>query len=637
MKVKTCLPVLNVAIVFFLTTSIGFTAKTFAQTQSTAPANSTPAAKETIQEVQERLLGLGYQPGAADGVMGAKAIAALKKFQADHSLPPTGQLDQKTLTALNAKTLGSKPPQSPDRAFSAEAVCKSAAQGSPSAQYTLGLMYDQGWEEQLDHAEAIRWLRKAAEQGYASAQARLGEMYHQGNFVPQDYSEAANWNRKAAEQGSPTAQLGLGTAFALGEGVPKSPEDAAIWLKKAAEQGNATAQYAIGGLFSAGNGVPQDYLESYVWLSLAYSRFGADTQKQIDELRNSVAGHLTAAQTEEAQHRVNEWKPAIDPNASKSVDTARKAAEIGDATAQNELGDDYDGGLGVAKDDAESASWYLKAAELGDLDAQVRIGLDYEQGTGVTQDYAQAAQWFQKAADKGKASAQRNLGLLYLHGNGVTKDAAEALRWMSKAAGQGDVRAQMEVCSDYLSGEVVPKDNASAYVWLSIVLSEKDNGFSGKTLANLVQVRDSLANGMPGAQIAEVERRVAEWRPAGEGSLLAPPPAQPSQPVTNGTGTYRLLTPADSLSCAYSQDLSLSLGGNFSGNITGTTEHFDCTNNSGKKIAVELKFAVSTSDGKVAIITKDFGVVFRGNEKGSFDKYEMTESQIANLKKFLGF
>jgi peptidoglycan hydrolase-like protein with peptidoglycan-binding domain len=69
---------------------------------ATAPATSTAAAKKTIQAAQERLLALGYQPGAADGVMGAKGIAALKKFQADRSLPVTGQLDRKTLDALDA-------------------------------------------------------------------------------------------------------------------------------------------------------------------------------------------------------------------------------------------------------------------------------------------------------------------------------------------------------------------------------------------------------------------------------------------------------------------------------------------------------------------------------------------------------
>jgi hypothetical protein len=77
---------------------------------ATAPAASTAAAKKTIQAAQERLLALGYQPGSADGVMGARAIAALKKFQSDHGLPVTGQLDRKTLDVLNDTAVLAKKP-----------------------------------------------------------------------------------------------------------------------------------------------------------------------------------------------------------------------------------------------------------------------------------------------------------------------------------------------------------------------------------------------------------------------------------------------------------------------------------------------------------------------------------------------
>jgi hypothetical protein len=69
---------------------------------ATAPATSTAPTKATIQAAQKRLLALGYQCGATDGILGSKAIAALKKFQADHALPVTGQLNRKTLDALNA-------------------------------------------------------------------------------------------------------------------------------------------------------------------------------------------------------------------------------------------------------------------------------------------------------------------------------------------------------------------------------------------------------------------------------------------------------------------------------------------------------------------------------------------------------
>jgi len=69
---------------------------------TTAPATSAAAAKKTIQLAQDRLLALGYLFGTADGVMGEKTTAALKNFQSAHGLPVTGQLDRKTLAALDA-------------------------------------------------------------------------------------------------------------------------------------------------------------------------------------------------------------------------------------------------------------------------------------------------------------------------------------------------------------------------------------------------------------------------------------------------------------------------------------------------------------------------------------------------------
>ena len=75
---------------------------------TTAPAAATAVTKQTIQEAQKNLQVLGYQPGPPDGVMGTKTIAALKKFQSDHGLPVTGQIDQKTLDALSVE--GSKAP-----------------------------------------------------------------------------------------------------------------------------------------------------------------------------------------------------------------------------------------------------------------------------------------------------------------------------------------------------------------------------------------------------------------------------------------------------------------------------------------------------------------------------------------------
>jgi hypothetical protein len=47
--------------------------------------------------------------------------------------------------------------------------------------------------------------------------------------------------------------------------------------------------------------------------------------------------------------------------------------------------------------------------------------------------------------------------------------------------------------------------------------------------------------------------------------------------------------------------------------------------------------SVELRNGKAAIITENFGTILKGNEQGSFDKYEMTPSQIKRLKSYLGF
>ena len=112
------------------------------------------------------------------------------------------------------------------------------------------------------------------------------------------------------------------------------------------------------------------------------------------------------------------------------------------ANTQYNLGLYYENGQGVTQDYVRAAYWYRRAAEQGDAEAQDRLAHLYNYGLGVTQDYAQAAQWYRKAAEQGNADAQFGLGVLYSNGDGVTQDYAQAAIWYRKAAEQGDAEAQ---------------------------------------------------------------------------------------------------------------------------------------------------------------------------------------------------
>ena len=116
----------------------------------------------------------------------------------------------------------------------------------------------------------------------------------------------------------------------------------------------------------------------------------------------------------------------------------------------------------------DADNYYLAAL---DLRAQaVRI-------CWVPQDDAQAVAWYHKAADQGLAAAQVNLGVMYQEGEGVPQDDVEAHKWGSLAA--------------------------------SRVTGDQQNGYA--------QTRDALAKQMTPEQLAEAQKRVADWQAAFEG------------------------------------------------------------------------------------------------------------------------
>ena len=92
-----------------------------------------------------------------------------------------------------------------------------------------------------DYETALKEFRLAAKQGSSSAKFALGLMYEDGKGVVQDYEEAVNWYRKAAEQGHADAQFNLGTMYELGQGVIQENVRAYKWYNIASANGNKSS------------------------------------------------------------------------------------------------------------------------------------------------------------------------------------------------------------------------------------------------------------------------------------------------------------------------------------------------------------------------------------------------------------
>ena len=147
----------------------------------------------------------------------------------------------------------------------------------------------------------------------------------------------------------------------------------------------------------------------------------------------------------------------------EAFDLYQKAANQGNAAAQNNLGLCYENAYGVFKDINQAIVWYKKAADQGNLNAQTALDRLQNNLSPVpaptsivdvaelvrqadtlynNKQYDKAVSLYKQAAGQDNAEAQRRLGFCYENGLGITKDFTQAKLWYKKAADQGDFEAQ---------------------------------------------------------------------------------------------------------------------------------------------------------------------------------------------------
>jgi Sel1 repeat len=155
---------------------------------------------------------------------------------------------------------------------------------------------------------------------------------------------------------------------------------------------------------------------------------------------------------------------------------------------------------------APDAATTQKAAELGDATAQHNLGAMYARGLGVPKDDANAFRWYRKAAEQGLAPAQLNLAVMYAQGQGVPRDDAKATEWMCKASMQGYEPAQYILGMMYEQGMSVHQDHMNAYFWFNVAASSE-----GISHEQAIEQRDKVAGLLSPDQLAEAKRRSRVW------------------------------------------------------------------------------------------------------------------------------
>jgi TPR repeat protein len=101
-------------------------------------------------------------------------------------------------------------------------------------------------------------LRKAAREGSLSACFVLGRLYDEGWGVGRNPRVATRWYLRAGEGGLPEALYFVASAYYAGDGITRNQKRAVAWYKKAAAAGDRGADFALAVAALQGNGIRKD-------------------------------------------------------------------------------------------------------------------------------------------------------------------------------------------------------------------------------------------------------------------------------------------------------------------------------------------------------------------------------------------
>ena len=148
-----------------------------------------------------------------------------------------------------------------------------------------------------------------------------------------------------------------------------------------------------------------------------------------------------------------------------------QAANQGDSSAQNMIGEMYGRGEGVGQNDAEALRWFTLAAEQKNHEAETNLGITYREGYGVTRNYDQAYAWLSLAAKAQYPAAIYHLGVMYEHEMLIAEDEDVWIDMYEHAAELGYGPAQARIGHMYENGVVFDQSYDDAIYWYNLATS----------------------------------------------------------------------------------------------------------------------------------------------------------------------
>lgn len=152
-------------------------------------------------------------------------------------------------------------------------------------------------------------------------------------------------------------------------------------------------------------------------------------------------------------------------NREKALEYLLKSANLGNPSAQKELGNFYFNGVHVPKNDSLAFYWHHKCASQDYAGAMDEIGFYYIRGIGCEMNPDSAYVWFLRGAQRNNAWAQMNLAVCYFDGIGCKKDNNEFAKWMRMSAENGCSEGMCGLAKMLYNGDALAKNMDESYYW----------------------------------------------------------------------------------------------------------------------------------------------------------------------------
>jgi len=155
----------------------------------------------------------------------------------------------------------------------------------------------------IDASPQYQQLHHLATEGSASAQYELGLVFEYGRAVTQNDAAAAYWYEQAAAQNYVDALYRLAILNDNGWGCPADKAKALKLYEIAAEFGHSLAQHDLAMMYFQGSGAPKSLLQAYKWLRIADINGNPLMGKHL----RRVSKEMSSGDIEEAEHLARQW------------------------------------------------------------------------------------------------------------------------------------------------------------------------------------------------------------------------------------------------------------------------------------------------------------------------------------------